>query len=213
MPNGANLRIFKKGIKPTWEAPANTHGGRWVHTQCRAKGKGTDDATGTVLEVLLWLLGCQSSQDSSKLNGLVYSRRTQGTVLSLWNTNAKDTACVKTVRAELNKLLAADLKYKKHHTAPSHGSPRPSVEARPPEQQQQQRCRSPVKQHVEVKRPRKASTRRNSFKKSSKHSSHGAVWSIVAVGLVLLLLVAFIDSGTLAALSSHWQPTQLRGAD
>lgn len=29
-PNNANLRLFKKGIMPTWEDPANAKGGRWV---------------------------------------------------------------------------------------------------------------------------------------------------------------------------------------
>jgi hypothetical protein len=30
LPDGTNLRLFKYGIKPTWEDPANERGGKWV---------------------------------------------------------------------------------------------------------------------------------------------------------------------------------------
>lgn len=30
LPDGTNLRMFKFGIMPTWEDPANVQGGRWV---------------------------------------------------------------------------------------------------------------------------------------------------------------------------------------
>jgi hypothetical protein len=30
LPLNSNLRLFKKGIRPTWEDPKNVQGGKWV---------------------------------------------------------------------------------------------------------------------------------------------------------------------------------------
>jgi len=130
MPKGANLRIFKDGIMPTWEDPLNGQGGRWTLASCENKGKHTEQDTTNILEILLWLVGCGSSVQSDRFCGMVFSRRTQGTVLSVWNTDANDAACVKTVTAELFEIVGSQFKYKKHYKTNGSAPPSPQVKAR-----------------------------------------------------------------------------------
>merc|ERR1711865_454375 len=130
MPKGANLRIFKDGIMPTWEDPLNEHGGRWTLAHCGNHGQHTEKDTANILEVLLWLVGCGSSVDSDLLCGMVFSRRSQGTVLSVWNTNAKDASCLQTVSKELAEVVGCQFKYKQHFKTNGSAPPSPQMRSR-----------------------------------------------------------------------------------
>jgi translation initiation factor 4E len=84
MPIGANLRIFKKDINPTWEDPQNSQGGNWILVP-RAQNR---ELAGVAVykELLLALIG----GDLDRLvNGIVLSIKSKDTIIQLWLPNTK----------------------------------------------------------------------------------------------------------------------------
>jgi translation initiation factor 4E len=71
LPEGVNVRLFKAGIKPTWEDPANYKGGKWVINATR------DNTHQTWIKILLAVVGEQfeNSDQIVRLisNHLLYS--------------------------------------------------------------------------------------------------------------------------------------------
>lgn len=44
LPNSANYHLFKKGVRPAWEDPVNSKGGKWTYTVHKSKKSELDDA-------------------------------------------------------------------------------------------------------------------------------------------------------------------------
>lgn len=75
MPVGANIRIFKHDIQPTWEDPQNRQGGNWILVP---KG---DIARQVFKELLLALIG----GDLAKyVNGIVMSTKAKDVIIQIW---------------------------------------------------------------------------------------------------------------------------------
>ena len=75
LPLSTDLYLFREGISPMWEDPANEKGGRWI---LRMK-KGF--ASQAFEDLAMWFIGEQFEQDSLQINGLAVSIRLQEDVL------------------------------------------------------------------------------------------------------------------------------------
>lgn len=81
MPVGANLRIFKNNIQPTWEDPKNREGGNWILVPRIQQGSRESVATVLYKELLLAMIGGDLDQ---LVNGIVLSIKTKDTIIQLW---------------------------------------------------------------------------------------------------------------------------------
>ena len=79
-----DYHLFKEGITPTWEDPANSRGGKWI---VRLK-KGL--ATRYWEELVLAIIGEQFDV-GNEVCGAVISVRFSEDILSLWNRNADNS--------------------------------------------------------------------------------------------------------------------------
>jgi len=114
---GSNFRLFKAGIKPLWEDPANKHGGKWV-IFCPTK-----EVTKEVwLAVVLAMIG-EQLEWSDDLCGLVLSVRSKekGDTINIWNKTSTDTVQVNKFTENLRTLFKIDesvkIEYKAHMVA------------------------------------------------------------------------------------------------
>jgi len=77
MPVGANLRIFKSDIQPTWEDPANKDGGNWILVP-----RPRDVAAILVFkELLLSMIG---GDLDPLVNGIVLSIKAKDIIIQMW---------------------------------------------------------------------------------------------------------------------------------
>ncbi len=84
---GSDYSVFKAGVKPMWEDPANAKGGRWLlNLDKKQRGVALDNAW---LEVLLCLVGEAFDAHGEVVNGAVVSIRTRGDKIGVWLGNAK----------------------------------------------------------------------------------------------------------------------------
>jgi translation initiation factor 4E len=110
-----DYHFFRDGIKPTWEDPKNSKGGKWI----LRLPKGL--ASRYWEEVILAIIGGQFPD--SEVCGAVISIRYSEDILALWNKNASDREMVERLREALKKTLqlpphaAASLEYKPHQNA------------------------------------------------------------------------------------------------
>ena len=76
--------IFKKGIRPEWEDPANKNGGKWVVTM-PIENAMEEECEKAWLSLLLHLIGGLLDYEFRKvINGVVFSIRDKHLRLSLW---------------------------------------------------------------------------------------------------------------------------------
>lgn len=113
LPESSNLRMFKQGITPSWEHPANAQGGKWI-LQCQK-----DQTKRYFTSLVLSLIGdCLSFCD--EVCGIVLSTRTTTDSISLWNTNAENSTLIEKYTSEISELLSlhsnpnVSLEYKPH---------------------------------------------------------------------------------------------------
>ena len=84
-----NYHLFKNGIKPMWEDPANAKGGRWVLTlREQANSVGGRAAHEAILDrswmwLVFGLIG-EHFDENDQLTGAVCSLRTKGDRIALW---------------------------------------------------------------------------------------------------------------------------------
>jgi hypothetical protein len=110
-PSYANLRLFKKDIKPIWEDSHNVKGGKWLIEPRN------DDMSQLWLYCILPMIG-ERFHHSDEICGAVLSFRPKRKSISLWNRDAsKREACDKT-EADLRTFLKlhnpADIRYQSH---------------------------------------------------------------------------------------------------
>lgn len=115
-PAYSNLRMFKANIKPLWEDPANSNGGKW--TISVPKGQ-----TGKCwIRVILFVIASQLTHIDD-VCGIVLSVRPQKDTIQIWNRSSCDESIVLSITQQLSDLLqSCDL----CPTAPyvSHGAKR-----------------------------------------------------------------------------------------
>ena len=110
-PEGSNLRIFKHGIKPMWEDPANVGGGKWVvHTEKEFTSKRS-------IHAVLLLIGEQLEYNDD-VCGVVISVRAKSDTISIWNRTSKDPVVVETTGDHIRRVLKLNtergIPYKSH---------------------------------------------------------------------------------------------------
>ncbi|WFD45053.1 hypothetical protein MPSI1_003730 [Malassezia psittaci] len=105
-----NYHLFKSGIKPMWEDPANAQGGRWVLTlreQANAPG-GRVTHEALLDRSWMWLVfGLIGEQldDNDQVTGAVCSLRARGDRIALWLRNKQPVEAVNAIGDRFIKLL------------------------------------------------------------------------------------------------------------
>ncbi|KAL9893975.1 eukaryotic translation initiation factor 4E type 2 isoform X2 [Glossina fuscipes] len=106
-----DLSLFKQGIKPMWEDPANSKGGQWV---IRLRKNQIDRAWENVCMAMLgeqFLVG-------DEICGVVLTTRSPECSLSVWNRTATDHASTTRIRDTLRRILnipvSVPMEYKIH---------------------------------------------------------------------------------------------------
>lgn len=102
LPTISDYHIFKAGIKPTYEDPANINGGKW---QIRLR-KGLSHRIWE--DLMLAIAGDQFLEVGEELCGAVISSRNSEDVLSIWNKTASNGSTNLKIRNTIRKVL--DLK-------------------------------------------------------------------------------------------------------
>ncbi|KAH9303145.1 hypothetical protein KI387_014728 [Taxus chinensis] len=95
MPNPTNLHLFKEGIRPLWEDPANRNGGKWI---IRLK----KTVSGRYWEELVLALVGDQLDYGDNVCGIVLSVRFGEDILSVWNRNASDSQVKAAEREEIS---------------------------------------------------------------------------------------------------------------
>eukprot|EP01103_Thecamoeba_quadrilineata_P020785 TRINITY_DN911_c0_g2_i1.p1 TRINITY_DN911_c0_g2~~TRINITY_DN911_c0_g2_i1.p1 ORF type:complete len:459 (-),score=74.64 TRINITY_DN911_c0_g2_i1:17-1393(-) len=98
LPDYSNLRLFKEGIKPTWEDPANINGGKWVLYSNK------EEANKMWSHLVLALIG-EQFEFGDELCGTVLSIRPKSNTINLWNKRADDIPQIDLTTKYLRRLL------------------------------------------------------------------------------------------------------------
>ncbi|CAK1579086.1 unnamed protein product [Parnassius mnemosyne] len=111
LPPLSDLHLFKLGIKPMWEDPANVNGGKWsVRLRKSQTGRAWED-------LCMAMLG-EQFMVGPELCGVVLSVRFQEDHLAVWHRTASDTAAAARVRDALRRILqlpaSVPIEYKAH---------------------------------------------------------------------------------------------------
>lgn len=85
--SGCELSVFKRGVAPKWEDPANASGGRWVFEIATDRFERRQDSNCSgdpYLRLLLFVVGDNLGQATEHLNGLVCGVRSRRIKISVW---------------------------------------------------------------------------------------------------------------------------------
>lgn len=111
LPPLSDLHLFKLGIKPMWEDPANVNGGKWVVRLRKSQ-------TGRAWEDLCMAMLGEQFMVGPELCGVVLSVRFQDDHLAVWHRTAADTVAAGRVRDALRRILqlpsSVPIEYKAH---------------------------------------------------------------------------------------------------
>lgn len=98
---GGNYHMFKDGIMPAWEDPANENGGKWVLELPR-------NDLGNLNKIWMYTLIamiCEHFDDSHDICGAVVSVRPKKNRLALWTRNAKEAEKQKRIGLKLKSIM------------------------------------------------------------------------------------------------------------
>lgn len=107
----ANYHLFKHGIKPMWEDPANSEGGRWVLTlRDRSQSAGGRAAHEALVDrswmwLVLALIG-EQIDEAELINGAVCSLRAKGDRIALWIRRKEPIEVVNALGKQLLQILS-----------------------------------------------------------------------------------------------------------
>merc|ERR1711907_295022 len=123
----SNYHLFKEGIKPMWEDPANERGGKWVfnvrNTEKQLLGHYWEN-------LVLGLIG-ETVDASDEITGAVVARRRAGDRIAVWTRTADDEATImnlgKNIQAALQEARDATnralyLEFQSHEDSMKSGS-------------------------------------------------------------------------------------------
>ncbi|KPJ01631.1 Eukaryotic translation initiation factor 4E [Papilio xuthus] len=109
LPIGQGYAVFKKGIRPMWEDPANEQGGRWLLTLDRKRAAELDNIW---LYVVLILIG-ENLPHEEEICGVVVNIRAKCKV-GVWMTNLKHEAANLEIGRKLKGQLPTKLRLGLH---------------------------------------------------------------------------------------------------
>lgn len=114
LPHVSDYHLFKQGVRPVWEDPANIEGGKWI---VRLK-KGL--ASRYWENLVMAVIGDQFDV-GSEICGVVLSIRGSEDILSIWNQSANEGRINLKIRDTMKRVLSlpADtiMEYKTHNDA------------------------------------------------------------------------------------------------
>ncbi|KAK3836325.1 MAG: translation initiation factor eIF 4e-like domain-containing protein [Linnemannia gamsii] len=99
--NSSDYHLFKDGIKPMWEDPANANGGRWIVTLLT---KNPDLLDRCWMELAYALVG-EQLDIGDDICGAVLSRRTKADRLAVWVRDKDNVDAINGIGKRLVKLL------------------------------------------------------------------------------------------------------------
>ena len=172
-----DYHLFKKGIKPTWEDPANNSGGKWM---VRLK-KGL--ASRYWEELVLAIIGEQFDV-GQEICGAVVSVRNSEDIISVWNKNSDNKEATNKIRDQMRRILKLpsfiSVEYKKHVDAKADGSSfrNPSMvwKASPRNADRENNNSGSFKQHGGGGFHDKRAERGEGNYRQNKGEGRGAVW-------------------------------------
>ncbi|XP_060528463.1 eukaryotic translation initiation factor 4E1-like [Cylas formicarius] len=113
---GADYSLFKEGIRPMWEDPANKHGGRWLITFDK-KQRNTNLVDRCWLAVLLCMIG-ETFDNTDEICGAVVNARYRADKVGVWTAHRTNTDVVLDIGRKLKEKLPisdhAVLNYESH---------------------------------------------------------------------------------------------------
>lgn len=111
---GSDYSLFKKGVRPMWEDPANKKGGRWMITLNKNAVRG--DVDNLWLDVILCLIG-EAFDHSDQICGAVINNRAKLYKIAIWTSDAKSEDGCLEIGNKLKDALRLDrqaLSYQAH---------------------------------------------------------------------------------------------------
>ena len=104
--------IFKKGIRPEWEDPANKEGGKWVVT-LPIEDDMEEEVDKAWLQLLLHVIGgVFEKKERDIVNGMIFSIRDKHLRISLWCNSSTENESLLTIGKKFKQLSNLDEKYK-----------------------------------------------------------------------------------------------------
>lgn len=104
--------IFKKGIRPEWEDPANKDGGKWVVTM-PIEDDIEEECDKAWLNLLLTMIsGSLSHEMREAINGVTFSIRDKHMRISLWTHEGQNNDLLLEIGKLFKNLAQLDKKYK-----------------------------------------------------------------------------------------------------
>jgi len=106
-----NYHLFKSGIKPVWEDPKNSRGGKFVFITPRTS---TDATLKQWVSLMLSLIMGDLGNDD-EICGAVLSVRSWGNMFTIWNRNARNKTAIDNLGGKIKELFETDhIKYQRH---------------------------------------------------------------------------------------------------
>jgi translation initiation factor 4E len=96
MPN-TDYMLFKKGVRPEWEDPQNRDGGKWVVTLPIEDDMEEECDQAWIKSLVTLVSGQIELMEMQTINGIVLSVREKHLRLSLWCSESKNIACLKSI--------------------------------------------------------------------------------------------------------------------
>ena len=104
--------IFKKGIRPEWEDPANKQGGKWVVT-LPIEDDMVEEVDKAWLQLLLHVTGgVFEKKERDIVNGMIFSIRDKHLRISLWCNSSTENESLLIIGKKFKQLSNLDEKYK-----------------------------------------------------------------------------------------------------
>jgi len=118
--SGSNFHLFKEGIEPQWEDPANKNGGKWIATFTRNEFQIADKAW---MYTVLAIIG-ESFADSDEITGAVVSPRPKEIKIALWTKVASNEAAVMRIGATFKATIetSKNMSFQSHSDCMKHKS-------------------------------------------------------------------------------------------
>mmetsp|Transcript_32728 Transcript_32728/g.77142 ORF Transcript_32728/g.77142 Transcript_32728/m.77142 type:complete len:218 (-) Transcript_32728:143-796(-) len=100
---GSNYHLFKVGIEPMWEHPANMNGGKWTYSIPKKDGKKLIDDMW--LYTILAMIG-ENFEAGEELCGAVISLRKGGDRVAVWTKSADDEKAAMEIGQQFKAAIA-----------------------------------------------------------------------------------------------------------
>ncbi|KAI9502992.1 eukaryotic translation initiation factor 4E [Coemansia spiralis] len=104
LPSGSNYHMFREGVRPEWEDPANANGGRWGYQFQRSIGEKVNEHW---LHTLLACIG-ETFESSEDVCGAVFSNRKNCFRVAVWTRNAGDRESCENIGRHLKAVLGVN---------------------------------------------------------------------------------------------------------